>query len=86
MFTSKINLIRNRSSIDLNFNNVSLLLASSQDILLGVANHTNDLTIFFDLRQIFFNFFLANIILPFDTSFSKGLLLGLGPLFGKKKL
>jgi hypothetical protein len=58
-----------------------LLLASSQQLLLGVADHTNNLAIFLDLIEIFLNFLLSNFIFPLKTGLSESLFLRLGPLF-----
>ena len=85
MFTSKVYFIRNGTTIDLDFHNMSLLLASPQNSLLSVENSSNHLTILFDLRNFFLNLFLASIIFPLKTSLGKGLLLGFGPsFFGEK--
>jgi len=88
MFASKVNFVGNTTTIELDFNDVRLLLTSSQQLLLGVADHTNNGAIFLDLIEVFLNFFLANVIFPFQTGLGKSLLLGLGPLFffrvGKK--
>jgi len=81
MFASKVNFVANTTAIELDFNNVRLLLTSSQQLLLGVADHTNNGAIFLDLIEVFLNFFLANVIFPFQTGLGKSLLLGLGPLF-----
>jgi len=81
MFASKVNFVGNSTTIELDFNNVRLLLTSSQQLLLGVADHTNNGAIFLDLIEIFLNFFLAKVIFPFQTGLGKSLLLGLGPLF-----
>jgi len=65
-----------------------LLLASSQQLLLGVADHTDNLTIFLDLIEIFLNFLLSNFVFPLETGLSKSLLFRLGPLFfsiGRKR-
>ena len=82
-FTGKLHLIRNGTTIDLDFHNVCLLLAPSQNGLLSMENSTDNLAIFFDLRNLFLNFFLASIIFPLKTSLCKGLLLRFGPLFWK---
>lgn len=86
MLTGKVDFISNASTVQLDFHDVSLLLAASQQLLLSVANHTDNLAILLDLIEILLNFFLANIILPFKTSLSKGLLLGLGPSLQNQKL
>merc|ERR1711935_195621 len=80
MLASKINFVANTTAIELDFNNVRLLLTSSQQLLLGVADHTNNGAIFLDLIEVFLNFFLANVIFPFQTGLGKSLLLGLGPI------
>lgn len=80
MFASKVNFVGNSTTIELDFNNVRLLLASSQQLLLGVADHTNNGAIFLDLIEVFLNFFLAKVIFPFQTGLGKSLLLGLGPI------
>jgi len=63
---------------------MGLLLAFTQQLLLGVDDHTNGLAVLLDLVKIFLDFFLANIVLPFQAGLSEGLLLGLGPLFPRK--
>merc|ERR1711953_1666709 len=79
-FTGKLHLIRNGTTIDLDFHNVCLLLAPSQNGLLSMKNSTDNLAILFDLRNFFLNFFLASIIFPLETSLCKGLLLRFGPI------
>ena len=80
-FMSKVHLIRNGTTIDLDFHNVCLFLAPSQNGLLSVENSSDHLAILFDLRNFLLNLFLAGIILPLETSLGKGLLFGFGPLF-----
>ncbi len=81
MFASPVNFVGNGAAVKLDFHDVGLLLASLQQLLLSVAEHTDDLAIFLNLRQFFLNLFLADFILPLGASLGKGLLLGLGPLF-----
>jgi len=81
MLTGKVDFVAGGSTIDLDFHNVSLLLASPQDLLLSVANHAHNLAILLDLRKILFDLFLANFVLPFQAGLGKSLLLRLRPSF-----
>ena len=86
MLTGKVDFVAGGSTIDLDFHNVSLLLASPQDLLLSVANHAHNLAILLDLRKILFDLFLANFVLPFQAGLGKSLLLRLRPSFsGREK-
>merc|ERR1712061_805721 len=73
VFTSKVDLVGNGTAIELDLDNVSLLLASPQQLLLGVAKHTNNLAIFLDLL-------LSNLVFPFKTGLGKSLLLRFRPI------
>ena len=75
----KVDLVSNRSTVELDFNQVSLLLPAPQKLLLGVSNQPDDRAVLLDLGKLFGNLFLANIILPLLASLGESLLFGLGP-------
>ena len=75
----KVNLVGNGSTIQLDFNNVSLLLPAPQQFLLGVGNQPDNRAVLLDLGKLFGNFFLADIIFPFLAGLGESLLFGLGP-------
>jgi len=81
VLAGKINFVSNRSTVELDFHDVRLLLASSQQLLLGVTNHTDSLTVLLDLVKIFLDLALAYFILPFRAGLGKSLLFALAPLF-----
>jgi len=81
MFASEVNFVGNGTAIKLDFHNVRLLLTFSQQLLLSVDDHTDNLAIFLDLIEIFLNFLLSNFVFPLKTGFSESLLFRLGPLF-----
>ena len=75
----KIDLVSNRSSIQLDLNNVGLLLAPAQDLLLGVADDTDHTAVLLDLVEVLLNLLLAKVIRPLLGRLGEGLLLGLRP-------
>ena len=72
-------LFGNGATIDLNFHDMCLLLAPTENFLLGMTNCTNHGTILFNLIQIFFDFFFTQSIVPFQLSFWKSFLLRFRP-------
>lgn len=85
VLAGKVDLISDRSAIQLDLHDVGLLLAPPEQLLLGVANDANDLAVLLDLAKILLNFFLANIVLPLEASLGESLLLRLGPSLGSRK-
>lgn len=79
MFTSKFDFVGNGSAIQLDFHDMGLLLALSKELLLGVANNTDNRAVFLDLVKILFDFLFAKFIFPFLAGLSKGLLFRLRP-------
>ena len=79
VFASKVNLVGNGASVQLDLDDVGLLLTAPQQLLLGVADQTDDSAVFLHLSKIFLNFLLAKIIFPFEARLCKSLLLGLRP-------
>ena len=69
------------SSIDLDFHDMSLLLSATKDLLLGMCDQSDNRAVFLDLAQIFFDFFFAQIISPFQLSLRECLLLRFRPIF-----
>merc|ERR1719445_318939 len=77
---SKVDLISNRSAIQLNLHDMSLLLPTPEDLHLSVHDHTDGSAILFHLIQILFNLLLAKIISPLSAGLGEGFLLGLRPV------
>merc|ERR1712122_334831 len=56
MLTGKVDLVGDGSTVQLDFHDMSLLLAAFQEGLLGATDHTDNLTVLLDLSQILFDF------------------------------
>merc|ERR1719495_3045161 len=83
---SEVGLVSNRSSVELNFHDVSLLLSTSENLHLGMNNDTDGGAILLHLIEIFLDLLLSKIISPFCARLGKSLLLGLRPIFVKSPL
>jgi len=79
MFTGPVNLLSNGTTIQLDFHNMSLLLALLHQLHLCVGNHTDDFAVFLHLVEVFFNLLLSQVILPFLGVLGESLLLGAVP-------
>ena len=73
-------LFSNWASVHLNLHDVRFLLAATKYLLLGMSYHTNNWAVLFDLIQILFDFFLAQIVAPLQLSLRKSLLFGFRPV------
>ncbi len=62
-----INLIGDGSTVQLDLDDVSLLLTAPQQLLLGVADHTDDLTVLLHLGKILLDLLLAKVVLPLQA-------------------
>ena len=82
----KVNLVSDGPTIQLDLNNVGLLLALAQQLLLGVCNQSDNRAVLLDLAQLFGNLLLANVILPLLGGLGESLLFGLGPGLGQDGL
>jgi len=80
VLTGKVDLIGDGSTVQLDFHNMSLLLTAFQKSLLGVTDHTDNLAILLDLRQVLFDLLFAHIVFPLKAGFSKGLLFRFAPV------
>lgn len=65
MFLNPLNLIFNGTTVQLDFHNMSLLLALLDQTDLSVSNNADDLAVTEHLTEIVFNALLAQIIIPF---------------------
>lgn len=79
MIAGKVNLIGHGSTVQLDFHDVGLLLATTEQLLLGVADDPHNRAVLLDLIEFLLNLFLAQILLPFLAGFGESLLFGLGP-------
>lgn len=62
-----INLIGDGSTVQLDLDDVSLLLTAPQQLLLGVADHTDDLAVLLHLGKILLDLLLAKVVLPLQA-------------------
>ena len=69
VFTGKVDLIGDGSTVQLDFHDVGLLLTAFQN-----------LAILLDLRQVLFDLLFAHIVFPLKAGFSKGLLFRFAPV------
>merc|ERR1719220_40266 len=76
----KVDLVSDRSSIELNLHDVSLLLSAPQDLHLGVDENTDDSAVLLHLSQVLLDLLLAEIISPLGAGLGEGFLLGLRPV------
>merc|ERR1719367_41976 len=75
-----VDLVGDRSAVELDLHDVGLLLTLAQKLLLGVSNQPHHLAVLFDLGQVLLNFLLAGLIFPLHAGLGESLLLGLGPV------
>merc|ERR1719367_2160063 len=75
-----VDLIGDRSAVQLDLHDVGLLLTLAQKLLLGVSNQPHHLAVLFDLSQVLLNFLLAGLIFPLHAGLGESFLLGLGPV------
>merc|ERR1711953_1568156 len=75
-----VDLVGDRSAVQLDLHDVGLLLTLAQKLLLGVNNQPHDLAVLFDLSQVLLNFLLTSLIFPLHAGLCESLLLGLGPV------
>ena len=80
MNPSKCYLVGDGSAVELDLDNVSLLLAAPQQLLLGVANDADGLAVLLHLGQVLLDLFLAEIVLPLQARLGECLLLGPRPV------
>merc|ERR1719330_775031 len=76
----KVDLISDRSSVELNLHDVGLLLPASENLHLGVHDHTDGGAVLLHLVEILLNLLLAKIISPLRARLGESLLLGLRPV------
>merc|ERR1719320_749620 len=75
-----VNFIGDGSSVDLQLHDMSLLLLQSNELLLGVNQHTNNFAVFLDLLKVTFDALLTILVSPFLGGLGESLLLGLVPI------
>merc|ERR1719367_2202014 len=75
-----VDLVGDRSAVELDLHDVGLLLTLAQKLLLGVSNQPHHLAVLFDLSQVLLNFLLAGLIFPLHAGLGESFLLGLGPV------
>merc|ERR1719367_728160 len=75
-----VDLVGDRSAVQLDLHDVGLLLTLAQKLLLGVNNQPHHLAVLFDLSQVFLDFLLTGLIFPLHAGLGESLLLGLGPV------
>merc|ERR1719430_1237780 len=80
MIPGKVDLVCDRSSVELDLHDVSLLLPASENLHLGVHDNTDGGAILLHLVEILFNLLLAKIISPLRARLGESLLLRLGPV------
>jgi len=80
VLSGKVNLVSDGSTVQLDFHNMSLLLATFQKGLLGMADHTDNLAVLLDLAKVLFDLLLSDLILPLKAGFGKGLLFRFTPV------
>jgi hypothetical protein len=76
----EVDLIGDGTAVQLNFDDVRFLLATTQQLLLSVNDHTDDGAVLLDLSQLLFDLLLAEIVVPFLAGLGESLLLRLGPV------
>lgn len=77
MFLGKVDLISDGTTVKLDLDDMSLLLTTTEQLLLGVADDSHHLAVLLDLIEFLLNLFLADIVLPLKARLGKGLFLGL---------
>jgi hypothetical protein len=86
VFAGEIDLGSNGAAVKLDLHDVRLLLTTTKQLLLSVANHTHNGAVLPDLIEVLFNLLLAEVILPFLARLGESLLLGLRPIFVESPL
>jgi len=76
----KVDLLGNRTTVQLNLVNVGLLLTLAQKLDLGMSDDADDGAVFLHLGEIFLDLLLAILSRPFLGIFGKSLLLGRVPV------
>ena len=74
-------LVGDGSTVELDLNNVGLLLAAPEELLLGVADDADNLAVPLDLGEVLLNLLLAEVVLPLLAGLGECLLLRLGPVW-----
>jgi hypothetical protein len=73
-------LVGDGSTIELDLDDVSLLLAAPQQLLLGVADDADGLAVLLHVGQVLLDLLLAEFVLPLQARLGERLLLGLRPV------
>lgn len=80
MLASPVDLLLDGSSVDLDFDEVSLLLATAKDLHLSVSDHTDRRAVLLQLGEISLDELLSILILPLLGVLGESLLLGFSPV------
>ena len=84
VFASKVDLVGDGSTVQLDLHNVRLLLATTKQFLLRVADHADHLAVLLHLGQIFLDLLLSGIVLPLLAGLGERLLLRLRPVLERE--
>uniref|UniRef100_A0A7E4UWW7 Uncharacterized protein n=1 Tax=Panagrellus redivivus TaxID=6233 RepID=A0A7E4UWW7_PANRE len=79
VLTSEVNLLGDGTTVELDLDDVGLLVAATEDLLLGVRDDADGRAVLLDLGKVGFDGLLAFIILPLLGGLGKRTLLGLVP-------
>merc|ERR1711970_711019 len=86
MISGKVNLVGNRTTVQLDLHNMGLLLPASENLHLGVDDDPDSGAVLLHLAQLLLNLLLAQVIGPLSAGLREGLLLRLRPVLVESPL